>query len=41
MWTTPEIVAPGVISLKETFDVEPLISPDGKALAEYVDKLLK
>jgi hypothetical protein len=31
-WTPPEIVAPGVISLTETFDVEPLISPDGKKL---------
>jgi hypothetical protein len=31
-WTTPEIVAPGVISLTDTFDVEPLISPDGKKL---------
>jgi hypothetical protein len=31
-WTTPEVVAPGVISLKETFDAEPLISPDGKKL---------
>ncbi len=31
-WTTPEIVAPGVISLAETFDAEPSISPDGKTL---------
>ena len=31
-WTTPEVVAPGVISLNETFDVEPLISSDGKKL---------
>lgn len=31
-WTTPEIVAPGVISLKETMDVEPVISPDGRKL---------
>ena len=31
-WTTPEVVAPGVISLKETFDAEPLISSDGKKL---------
>jgi hypothetical protein len=31
-WTTPEIVAPGVISLPETMDVEPVISPDGKTL---------
>jgi WD40-like Beta Propeller Repeat len=31
-WTTPEVVAPGVISLNETFDVEPLISPNGKTL---------
>jgi len=31
-WTTPEVVAPGVISLNETFDAEPLISPDGKKL---------
>lgn len=31
-WTTPEVVAPGVISLNETFDAEPLISSDGKKL---------
>ena len=31
-WTTPEIVAPGVISLTDSFDVEPLISADGKTL---------
>jgi Tol biopolymer transport system component len=31
-WATPEVVAPGVISLKETFDAEPLISTDGKKL---------
>lgn len=31
-WTTPEIVAPGVISLIDTLDVEPLISADGKKL---------
>jgi Tol biopolymer transport system component len=31
-WTTPEIVAPGVISLTETAEVEPVISPDGKML---------
>jgi hypothetical protein len=31
-WTPPEVVAPGVISLKETFDAEPLISTDGKKL---------
>ncbi len=31
-WTTPEIVAPGVISLRDKSDVEPLISPDGKRL---------
>ena len=29
-WTTPEVVAPGVISLNSTADQEPLISPDGK-----------
>ena len=31
-WTKPEVVAPGVISMKETREVEPLISPDGKKL---------
>lgn len=31
-WTTPEIVAPGVISLPETGELEPMISPDGKTL---------
>lgn len=31
-WTTPEVVAPGVISLNATADQEPLISPDGKRL---------
>ena len=31
-WTTPEIVAPGVISLTDTLEVEPLISADGKTL---------
>ncbi len=31
-WTTPEIVAPSVISLTDTMDVEPLISRDGKTL---------
>lgn len=31
-WTTPEVIAPGVISLNATADQEPLISPDGKRL---------
>ncbi len=31
-WTTPEIVAPGVISRTDTSEVEPLISADGKTL---------
>src|SRR3990172_4546423 len=31
-WTAPEIVAPGVISLTETGELEPVISPDGKTL---------
>ena len=31
-WTKPEVVAPGVISLADTMDVEPVISPDGKKL---------
>lgn len=31
-WTTPEIVAPGVISLTDKAEVEPLISADGKTL---------
>jgi len=31
-WTPPEIVASGVISLTDTFDVEPVISLDGKKL---------
>ena len=31
-WTTPEVVAPGVISLSDKAEVEPLISPDGKKL---------
>jgi WD40-like Beta Propeller Repeat len=31
-WTTPEVVAPGVISLNATADQEPLISPDGRRL---------
>jgi len=31
-WTTPEVVAPSVISLNETFDAEPLISSDGNKL---------
>jgi Tol biopolymer transport system component len=31
-WTLPELVAPGVISLKESFDAEPLISGDGNRL---------
>src|SRR3990172_6543909 len=29
-WTTPEIVAPGVISLTDTWEAEPVISPDRK-----------
>ena len=37
-WTTPEIVAPGVISLTDTFDVEPLISADGKTLYFQSDR---
>jgi hypothetical protein len=31
-WSTPEIVAPGVISLTDKSEVEPLISADGKTL---------
>lgn len=31
-WTTPEIVAPGVISRTDTPEVEPVISADGKRL---------
>jgi hypothetical protein len=31
-WSKPEIVAPGVISLTDTFEVEPLISRDGNTL---------
>jgi len=31
-WSTPQIVAPGVISRTDTFEVEPIISPDGKTL---------